>query len=304
MQRRKFIKETGLIAIGVGAFGNVTWSKDRFVGDTSTTTDILGPFYRPGAPIRTNINPPGYSGQKFHLNGRVFKDDGKTPFKNALLEIWQCDQNRVYDNTSDDYRYRGSQKTGTDGKYHFICMHPIPYPAIEGSADFWRPAHIHLLISGAGQQDLITQVYLEGDPYLKKDLASASPNAVKRILKITKNDKDEEAVQFDIVMAKEFKPDNSVFEKLTGVYKMTDKSVIEFYREGDLLFLKWNGQIREALSYKGQNTFAGGLRDLTTANFQLQANNDVKVQVHFKSIVTGDYDVSGLKTFKYRAMGQ
>lgn len=47
---------------------------------------------------------------------------------------------------------------------------------------------------------------------MEKDIASASLYAIKRILKITRNSRNEEAVQFDIVMAKEFKPDSSVFE--------------------------------------------------------------------------------------------
>lgn len=298
MQRRKFIKETGMVAIGFGVLGNVVWSKDRFIGDTPTTTDVLGPFYRPGAPTRTNINPQGFKGQIFHVSGTVFKEDGKTPFKHALVEIWQCNENRVYDNTSDEFKHRGSQKIGADGKYHFIAMHPIPYPAFEDS-DLWRPAHIHLLISGEGQQDLITQIYLEGDPYLEKDIASASPNAIRRILKISRNSKNEEAVRFDIVMAKEFKPADIVFEKLAGVYKMNDKSMMEFYRKDDFLFLKWNSQIREGLSYKGNNTFAGGIANNTTANFQLQPNSDVKVKVHFRTVTSGEFDLEGIKTFKY-----
>lgn len=288
------------MAMGVGVFGKVSWGKDKFIGDRPTTTDVLGPFYRPGAPFRMNINPKGYSGKVFHISGTVFKADGKTLFKNSLIEIWQCDENKLYDNASDEYKYRGSQKTGADGKYHFIGMHPIPYPAGEKS-EIWRPAHIHLLVSGEGQQDLITQVYLEGDPYLEKDIASSSPDdAQKRILKITRNSRNEEMVQFDIVMQKEFKLDDSVFKKINGVYKMNNKSVMEFYKKDDLLFFKWNGQIREGLSYKGNNTFAGGIREISTANFQWQANNAVKVKVHFKTIAEGEIDLEGTKTFKYQ----
>ena len=55
MQRRKFIKDSGMVAIGVGVFGTINWNKDRFTGNTTTTTDILGPFYRPGAPFRKNL---------------------------------------------------------------------------------------------------------------------------------------------------------------------------------------------------------------------------------------------------------
>ncbi len=298
MQRKEFIKNSGLVAIAVGVFGNVSWSRNKFIGDTPTTTDILGPFYRPGAPYRVNINPNGFSGKLFHLSGTIFKEDGKTPFNNCLVEVWQCDENKLYDNLSDEFKYRGSQKTGADGKYHFICMHPIPYLAFENS-DIWRPAHIHLLISGEGQQDLVTQIYLEGDPYLKKDIAASSPQAFNRILKITTNKKNEEAVHFDIVMTKEFIPSNNVFEKLIGVYNMNDKSVIEFYRKNDLLVLKWNGQIREALSYKGNNTFSGGVENMTYANFQLLSNNEVKTNVHFKTLNRGEFDLEGIKVFKY-----
>jgi catechol 1,2-dioxygenase len=298
MQRRKFIKETGLIAVGVGLWGNITWNNDRFIGDTPTTTDMLGPFYRPGAPIRVDINPKGYTGKKFHLSGTIFKEDGHTPYKNCLIEIWQCDENKQYDNISEEFKYRGAQRTGTDGKYHFIGMHPIPYLGVE-KTDIWRPAHIHILISGEGQQDLITQVYLEGDPHLQTDMLSSSPLAIRRILKIERTRNNDEVIRFDIVMKKEFKPDASVFAKISGIYRMNDSSLMEFYKRDDLLFLKWNGHIREGLSYKGKNTFVGGVADSANVNFQLLANNEVKVTVHLKTIISGIVDLEGMKTLKY-----
>jgi catechol 1,2-dioxygenase len=297
MQRRKFFKETGMIAIGIGVLGKLTWTGDHFTGDTPTTTDILGPFYRPGSPLRDNINAKAYSGKLFHISGTVFKEDGKTPFKNAVIEIWQCDENGVYDNTSGEYNYRGMQKTGADGKYHFIGMHPIPYP-IENTS-IWRPAHIHMLVSGEGQQDLITQVYLEGDPHLEKDMGALSAKTTRRVLKISRNNANEEAVTFDIVMAKEFKPDNTVFEKLVGVYKMNDSSSMEFYKKEDMLFLKWNSQIIEGLSYKGNNSFSGGAENSAVVNFQLVMGGDVKVKVHMKSIVKGEIDLEGKRVFNY-----
>ncbi|MGN6492904.1 MAG: hypothetical protein ACTHLE_12970, partial [Agriterribacter sp.] len=79
MQRRKFVKNSGILAIGFGIFGNIRWDGNRFIGDTPTTTDILGPFYRPGAPLRVNINPPDFSGEILQLSGTVFKEDNKTP---------------------------------------------------------------------------------------------------------------------------------------------------------------------------------------------------------------------------------
>ena len=44
MQRRKFIKDSGIFAVGIGVFGNIKWDGRKFIGDAPTTTDILGPF--------------------------------------------------------------------------------------------------------------------------------------------------------------------------------------------------------------------------------------------------------------------
>src|SRR5215831_14645612 len=120
MQRRQFVKASSLSAMSIGVFGKLVLGSDHVIGDTPTTTDVLGPFYRPGAPFRININPPDFGGTQLHLSGTIFRDDGKTPFRDCLIEIWQVDNHGDYDTFSDDYWYRGATKTGADGKYHFI----------------------------------------------------------------------------------------------------------------------------------------------------------------------------------------
>jgi protocatechuate 3,4-dioxygenase beta subunit len=50
------------------------------------------------------------SGIKILVRGKIEKEDkedGKTPVNTALVEIWHCDENEVYDNASDEYKYRG-----------------------------------------------------------------------------------------------------------------------------------------------------------------------------------------------------
>ena len=74
-----------------------------------------------------------------HLEGIIFKEDGKTPLSNVLIEAWQCDEHEHYDNVSDDYLFRGAVKTGRDGRYAFKTIVPVPYK----DGDAWRPAHIH-----------------------------------------------------------------------------------------------------------------------------------------------------------------
>ena len=297
MKRRTFIKSTSYIAFGVSVFGNISWQDGRFAGDTPTTTDILGPFYRPNSPIRIDINPKDFKGERLHLSGIIFKEDGTTPYENCMVEIWQCDSQMNYDNVTENYSYRGRQFTKSNGKYHFITVQPIPYPAAPNS-NVYRPAHIHMRVSGEKQQDLITQIYIKGDRNIEKDPCASSPKAVNRILNITNTKSGEKMINFDVVMAKEFKPDDSVFEKLSGLYSMTDNSMIEFYREGDLLFMKWNGQIREALMYKGNNVFNGGVDN--AASFELLDPGVVKVKVHFVTVLRKEFNLEGIKTFKYK----
>ncbi|WP_276359219.1 hypothetical protein [Daejeonella sp. H1SJ63] len=62
MKRRSFVKNSTLSAFGIAAFGAFHWNGKSFEGDNITTTDILGSYYRPGSPMRSNL-PPGPTGQ-------------------------------------------------------------------------------------------------------------------------------------------------------------------------------------------------------------------------------------------------
>src|SRR5688572_32835011 len=102
---------------------------EKTEGDTPTTTDILGPFYRPGSPLRANLRLASSNGTPIVLKGNIFKEDGKTPIAKELVEIWHCDENEVYDNASDEYKYRGGQITKADRKYEFISILHVQYKA-------------------------------------------------------------------------------------------------------------------------------------------------------------------------------
>ena len=99
MKRRTFIKDSTLTAFSITTFGAINWNGKSFEGESETTSDILGPFYRPGSPMRSSLIPAGSKGEVMHLSGTIFKKDGKTPLSNVLIEAWQCDENEHYDNT-------------------------------------------------------------------------------------------------------------------------------------------------------------------------------------------------------------
>ena len=273
MKRRDFLKDSTLTAFSIAAFGSIHWNGKSFEANNETSSDILGPYYRPGSPMRSNLIPAGSTGTEMHLNGTIFAKDGKTPLPNVLIESWQCDEHEHYDNVSDDYAFRGAVKTGKDGKYAFKTIVPVPY---KDGAD-WRPAHIHLRISSKGHQDLITQIYFKGDEHIAKDASANSPQSVNRILEIKKNAQNKHAVQFDVVMGNSFALNDAGYKKITGLYQLKN-GMAEFTREDDLLLLKMNGQFMEGLVYKGNNAFEGGLA-FNKATFELLANGDVKTKI-------------------------
>jgi protocatechuate 3,4-dioxygenase beta subunit len=150
--------------------------EDRFTGDCETTTDILGPFYRPNSPVRNNLSINGETGVPVELSGLIRHRDCITPYKKAKIELWHCDAKGVYDNESKEFRYRGTSYTDDKGHYSFRTILPVPYGAGEG---IMRPAHFHLMITAEGYQPLVTQLYFNGDSHIPEDPYSASSSAKK-----------------------------------------------------------------------------------------------------------------------------
>lgn len=70
MQHRTFIKNSSLTAIRIIAFGGLNWKRKSQEGYTPTSTDILCPFYRPGAPLRNKLRLPSSDGTAIVLKGR------------------------------------------------------------------------------------------------------------------------------------------------------------------------------------------------------------------------------------------
>lgn len=223
------------------------------------------------------------------------KKTAKHPCLTALIEVWQCQADGRYDNVSDEYVYRGSQKVTANGNYHFLTTKPIPYP-VEENSPLFRPGHIHLRISAIGEQDLITQIYFAGDPYLDGDPSTRSALSFNRILATRKINNNESKIRFDVVLKKEYLPDDAVFGKVSGIYKMSNNSMMEFYRDGDFLLYKMNSQIWGSLSYAGNNTFICGVND-TEARFKLLPQGKAKVQFQF--IRRRKLELEGTKVLLY-----
>jgi protocatechuate 3,4-dioxygenase beta subunit len=163
--------------------------------DCVTTEDILGPFYKAGAPFRENVVPlDSNMGAPLVIEGKVFAECN-TVLNNAIVEIWNADDEGTYD-TSEEFRFRGRYKTGADGVYRFKTIVPGRY--LNGGT--FRPSHIHFRITASGYQELVSQIYFKDDPFIESDPWAGSPKASERILTIGNDANGTDTVNFNIYL--------------------------------------------------------------------------------------------------------
>ena len=253
MERRTFIRNTSFFAVAVSAYGFINFDGNSYVGDCETTTDILGPFYRPGSPVRNNLVIKGEPGDPVELSGIIRHTDCVTPYKKAKIELWHCDGKGIYDNTSAEYRYRGTTYSDENGQYSFKTILPVPYEVGDGHT---RPAHFHLMITAAGYQSLVTQLYFNGDKHISTDPWASSTAAKSRILEVSEMNNGTKKVTYDVNMSEILHAEAAVIDKLTGVY--TDKTgkakSIELIKSDNTLWMK-NEAFGDKFEYAGNNTF-------------------------------------------------
>lgn len=117
-----------------------------------TPSDSLGPFYKPGAPVRESV------GKGYVLAGSVKAAADCSPLTGARIEFWLAGPDGKYD---DDRR--ATVLAGENGEYRFESNYPPPYAS--------RPSHIHIKVSAPGYRELVTQHYpVEGQQTAKYDL--------------------------------------------------------------------------------------------------------------------------------------
>lgn len=280
MERRSFLKSTALSAIAISASGFVHFDGKRYVGDCETTSDVLGPFYRPESPVRQNLVITGEKGDPIELFGKIIHDDCISPYKNAKIELWHCDGNGNYDNESAAFRYRGTTYSDAFGNYSFKTILPVPY----GSGENFRPAHFHLMITAEGYQPLVTQLYFKGDPWIEKDSSSSSPTAAKRILQVQNLKNGAKKVEYNVSMAKKLAIESSAADRLVGHYvqeKDSSKSM-DIFKKDHQLWMK-SEPFGLNFEYGGNNTFflPGMPPETLSFVFEIMASGVVKLTETF-----------------------
>ena len=185
--RRHFL---GGLALGVSAFSVPGVFAEEL---TRTPKQTEGPFYPDKLPLDTdndliviNDTLTPAVGEITHLSGRILDARGN-PIRNAVVEIWQCDNNGAYlhsktgnaDKRDNHFQGFGRFVTGRAGEYGFRTIKPVAYPG--------RTPHIHVSVKVPGQEKFVTQCYVQGHP----------GNAKDGILRNIRDDKARESVLVD-----------------------------------------------------------------------------------------------------------
>jgi catechol 1,2-dioxygenase len=181
MDRRDLLR---WLAAGAGATALVGCKDDTGGGDDTTSPDASadvpdaepgdplcrptqgdaqGPFFEPGAPMRTQIADDTEPGTRLELEVEVLAEGCAEAAAGVLVDVWQADRDGAYHDAARSYRLRGQVVTPRTGRFTISTIRPGNY---EQGPGLWRPAHLHFTFSHPDFAPVTTQLYFAGDPYL------------------------------------------------------------------------------------------------------------------------------------------
>jgi catechol 1,2-dioxygenase/hydroxyquinol 1,2-dioxygenase len=188
-QRQEFMVLSAVL--GLDTVVNIL--DDARTGERGTPTSIFGPFYVADSPLMKLGDTLAAHAKKglVGLYGTV-RDSSGRPIPDASVEIWQTDEEGLYDvqHEGGPRDLRGRFLTDAQGRYYLKTTPPLGY-SIPTDGPSWklvraqnrdgmRPAHIHFRITAPGHRDLITALYLRSDKYIESDAAFGVTESIVR----------------------------------------------------------------------------------------------------------------------------
>jgi hydroxyquinol 1,2-dioxygenase len=177
--------EVVLIAGSLGISPLVCLLNNGDQGQTETTANLMGPFWRSDSPRTENgasiVRSPT-PGTPIFVNAWVRDAQGR-PVADAEVDVWHTSGEGYYENQDPeqaDMNLRGKFSTDAAGHIAFRSVKPGGYPIplsgpvgallrVQGRHNV-RPAHIHFMIHKNGFKTQFSQVYSSDDPYLETDV--------------------------------------------------------------------------------------------------------------------------------------
>jgi len=191
----------------------------------ATEATVLGPFFVEGAP-EVELGGDiafGAPGEPCWVEGSVSDTDGNR-LPGALLEVWECDEEGLYDvqYAGDRTAARGRLHADADGDFHFWALTPVPYPIPNdgpvgrlldaAGRSPMRAPHLHFLVKVPGRRTLITHIFVDGEELQRGDsVFGVKPSLVREFARQLPGtptpdgrelgDQTWARVRFDIVLA-------------------------------------------------------------------------------------------------------
>jgi hydroxyquinol 1,2-dioxygenase len=177
--------EVVLMAGSLGFSALVCLLNNGNKGQTETTANMLGPFWRMNSPRTENggsiVRSPT-PGPAIVVNCQVKDQKGK-PIAGAEVDVWHSSPEGFYEQQDPKQAFmnlRGKFTTDAQGRFGFRSVKPAGYPipidgpvgdlVRAGKRHHFRPAHLHFLIFKDGFKTLISQIYSNDDDRLETDV--------------------------------------------------------------------------------------------------------------------------------------
>jgi len=170
-----------------------------------TADNVRGPFYRANAPFRDRLCPAEEPGTPLIVHGVVSGLPSCRPLQGAILDVWQTNARGFYSNmlgfgnpaSPKTFHLRGRVRVGADGEYRWFSIVPGHYPLWP----FTRARHLHVVVTHDDYPALVTQMFFEGDEYLRWDPWAKASLVVPLVAENRLSDgRTLHAARFDIVL--------------------------------------------------------------------------------------------------------
>jgi catechol 1,2-dioxygenase len=176
--------EVALMAGSLGLSALVCLLNNGDGGRRPTQANLLGPFWREGAPecasgdslVRSATAGPGLL-----VRLEVVDAEG-APVAGAEVDVWHSSPEGLYENQDPEQaemNLRGRFLSDALGRLSFRTVKPAGYPIpIDGPVGEllkasgrhnYRPAHLHFMVHKSGYKTLVTQIYVADDPRIDSD---------------------------------------------------------------------------------------------------------------------------------------
>ncbi|PNS15777.1 hypothetical protein CAC42_4229 [Sphaceloma murrayae] len=149
----------------------------------STEGTVLGPFHTHDAHEVASGDAISHDPEGAPLLVLcTVKDTSGRPLGDVTIDVWETDSKGFYDvqyagRTEPDGR--AVLRSDADGVFWFKGIVPVPYPIPSDGPvgkllgrlgrHCYRPGHVHFMFQKDGYDNLITALYLKGDPYESSD---------------------------------------------------------------------------------------------------------------------------------------